>query len=107
MLNISNRDILPPEVIEKLNDPGVLITDEKTLKKSLDDFKIYVKNMRKPYASVYSYYAENTELISNPLQMAPIGYDTSRDALTYNAKFFKFTKYQQPTNITFSHELAH
>jgi len=95
------------EKTRALNEPGVLVTNEKELHKGLSEFKEHVERMDEPFRSVYAYYADNTELLQNPLQMSPIGYDPSKDALTYNKAFFKYPQYQQRANIIFSHEYAH
>ena len=99
--------ILTKKVIEELNKPGTMIIDKKSLMGGLEEFKKHVDIMPEPYKSVYGYYAKNTDVVANSLQMSSIGYDWDKDAITYNPKFFKLPKYHMPTNIVYSHELAH
>jgi len=98
---------IPDEQVERLNNPGILVVSEKTLKQGFDDFKKHIENMEGPYREVYSRYTETTELKHNPYQATGIGYSPDMDALTYNKRALKLLKYQQPANVVFSHELAH
>ena len=85
----------------------MLITNESELWQGLDDFKLHVESMQEPYKGIFRYYAENTRFISDPLQMSSIGYNPEKDAISYNARFFKFPQYQQSSTALFSHEFAH
>ena len=101
--------IVSDDQIEKLNNPGILVTNEKELKQGLKNFKEHIENMEEPYKSVYSQYAETTELKSDPLRMVSIGYDPEEDVLVYNKRLFEIKMQRQPqyANLIYSHEFAH
>jgi hypothetical protein len=103
-------EIMKPEISEeqiaKLNDAGILVTSEKELKQGLERLKKHVENMEEDYRNVYTRYTETTKLQSDPL-MAGIGYDPDKDTLVYNKRSLGISKYQQPVNVIYSHELAH
>jgi len=69
---------------------------------SRDIFKICPTHIK-----VFTYITQIIQRYLNPLQMSPIGYDPSKDALTYNERFLKLKQFQQNANVIFSHELAH
>ena len=98
---------LTSEELARLRDPGIMVTNEKTLKQGLEGFKKHVEHMEEPYKSMYSYYAENTQIIADPLRGVYIGYDPTKDVLVYNRRVLGVVSRQQSANIIYSHEFAH
>ncbi|MCL1872970.1 MAG: minor capsid protein [Clostridiales bacterium] len=101
------KAIADPKIIKLLNAPGILIASKTDAIKGFEEFKAHAENMQEPYKNIYTYYANNTELVNDPLQMGGFGYDPDRDAMIFNEKFLKLPKYQQTANMVYSHELAH
>ena len=101
--------IVSDDQTEKLNNPGILVTNEKELQQGLKNFKEHIENMEEPYKSVYSKYAETTILKKEPLRIVVIGYDPDDDVIAYNKRLFEIKMKSQPqyANIIYSHELAH
>jgi SPP1 gp7 family putative phage head morphogenesis protein len=88
-----------------LNNPGILITDEKSFLQGIEDFKVHVEFMDEPYRSVYRLLAEDTEWKRDALIDAPFLYDLLNDRMVYNPAYFTDTRYY--SNFVLSHEYAH